>query len=228
MKYKLILFDLDGTLFDYDKAEKSAFEGTLSSFGISDDLAYLNKKYKEINTKIWQEFQEGSITAKKLRTERFRILFEQEKIDLIPFDFSKKYLENLSRSGFLLNGAEDIVSYLSDKFHLSLITNGLMEVQYSRIGNSVLKKYFRDIFVSEEIGFPKPDPRIFDHVFSKLPDFKKEEALIVGDNLTSDIKGGNDYGIDSCWFNEKQYQNKIGVEATYEIEKLEELKEILE
>jgi YjjG family noncanonical pyrimidine nucleotidase len=222
MNYKLILFDADGTLYDFTRAEREAFEKTLRQFGIHENLSHLHKEYEKINLAIWKEFEEKKITSTKLRLERFRRFFTQEKLTLAPEKISPVYLKYLSLGTHLLDGAEEIVKYFYGKCEIALVTNGLSDVQYPRIQNSMLAKYFKHIFISEEIGFPKPDRKYFEHIFQKLP--FRNSAIIVGDNLYSDIKGGNDFSIDTCWFNPEKRINESGIIPTFEISDLVELK----
>ena len=227
MRYNFVLFDLDGTLFDYEKAEKIAFEKTFGNFGLQNNLSKLNREYRLINEKIWQDFQNGKISATKLRTERFRILCDKEKLKILPEELSENYLQNLAGCSFLLDGALETVSYFCQKCKLALITNGLADVQHSRIENSPLKNYFQDIFISEEIGIAKPDVRIFEHIFSQFASYEKTESLIVGDSLSSDISGGINFGIDTCWFNPNGLNNETEFVPAYEISALKELREII-
>jgi len=225
MKYKLVLFDADGTLYDFDTAEREAFDKTFRQFGIDKNLGQLHKKYEIINKAIWRDFELKKISSKNLRIERFRRFFTIEKLQLDPLTFSPKYLKNLSEGTLLLSGAVDICSFLYGKCELALATNGLADVQNPRFADSYLSKYFKHIFISEEIGYPKPDSEFFEHIFRKLS--HKESAIIIGDSLTSDIKGGNDFGIDTCWFNPNKRINKSGIIPTFEISDLSELKEII-
>ena len=225
MKYNLVLFDADGTLFDFNTAEKQAFEKTFKQFGINENLERLHKEYEIINMAIWRDFEQKKITSEKLRIERFRRFFTQENLLLDPLVFSPIYLKRLSEGTHLLPGAKEIVSFLFGKCELALATNGLADVQNPRFADSDLAKFFQHIFISEEIGHPKPNPEFFEHIFRKLA--HKESSIIIGDNLTSDIKGGNDFGIDTCWFNPNKRTNKSGVVPTYEISNLKELRSLL-
>ena len=225
MKYKLVLFDADGTLFDFNTAEKEAFEKTFKQFSITENLNQLHKEYEIINMAIWRDFEQKRITSKELRIERFRRFFKKKNLQLDPEVISPIYLKYLSEGTHLLAGAKEIVSFLFGKCELALATNGLADVQNPRFADSDLSKYFQHIFISEEIGHPKPNSEFFEHIFSKLP--HKESTIIIGDSLTSDIKGGNDFGIDTCWFNPNKRNNKSGIIPTFEIYDLAELKRII-
>ncbi|KQC08418.1 MAG: hypothetical protein APR54_04630 [Candidatus Cloacimonas sp. SDB] len=226
MKYKLILFDADGTLFDFDKAEKGAFFKTMQKFGIINGLDLLHRKYDEINKSIWLDFQGKKITSDKLRIERFRRLFSLERIELPAEEISPVYLKNLAKGIDLIPDAEKIVKYFNDKCKVALATNGLSEVQRPRFAASALAEYFQHIYISEEIGFPKPEKQFFDYIFAELP--YSDSAIIVGDNLSSDIAGGINSNIDTCWFNPQQINNATDIRPTYEIRDLNELKEIFQ
>ena len=225
MNYKLVLFDADGTLYDFTRAEREAFDKTLRQFGINENLTYLHKEYEKINLAIWKEFEEKKITSTKLRLERFHRFFTQEKLSLDPIEISPVYLNYLSQGTHLLDGAEEIFKYFYGKCELALATYGLANVQNPRFAGSDLAKYFQHIFISEEIGFPKPNKGFFKHIFSKLA--HKKSSIIIGDNLTSDIKGGNDFGIDTCWFNPEKRINESSIIPTFEINDLNELKKIV-
>ncbi len=225
MKYKLVLFDADGTLFDFDTAGRHAFEKTFKQFGINENLKQLHKEYEIINMAIWRDFEQKKITSEKLRIERFQRFFTKEDLQLDPQVISPIYLKYLSEGTHLLPGAKEIVSFLFGKCELALATNGLADVQNPRFAGSSLAKYFQHIFISEEIGHPKPDAEFFQHIFAKLP--HKEFSIIIGDNLTSDIKGGNDFGIDTCWFNQNKRINESGIVPNFEINDLRELRSIL-
>lgn len=227
MKYKTILFDADGVLFDYRRAELFAFLKTFEFFEIRENLESIHKTYKKINSEIWREFEEKKIASTDLRVERFSRLFKVAHLKLNPAEISKTYLTFLSECSFLNDGAEEIVKYFSGKCELAIITNGLADVQRSRIGNSRLASFFKMLFISEEIGYPKPYKEIFEFVLRELKNKNKKDILLVGDNLVSDIKGGNDFGIDTCWLNLNMWNNKLDIHPTYEINNLLELKKII-
>lgn len=227
MKYKIILFDADGTLYDFDKAAFEALKSSFTKYELNwtDDTFEV---YEIENKKIWNDFEKGFITTDGIKTERFKRFFEVIGVfGIDSIQFSKDYLEFLSQNNYLLVQAEEIVKWSSEKFELAIVTNGLASVQNPRFMNSELRKYFKHIIISEEIGFAKPKKEIFDYTFEKFNNPSKDSVIIIGDNLTSDIKGGLDYGIDACWFNPTKIENNNGIVPTFEISKLNELKKIL-
>ena len=227
MKYKWLLFDADGTLFDYDKAEGIALRSTFEVLGLAYEARYA-QVYRRINGEIWLDFENGKISQERLRTRRFELLFDAIEIDCDPGEFSRRYLANLALGTDLIEGAEDVVKSLHGRVGLLLITNGLADVQRPRFARSTVGQYFSDVVISEEVGAAKPDTAIFEVAFAKMGFPKKEEVLIVGDSLTSDIKGGHNYGIDTCWFNPERKPSVSGVVAHYEIGELKELLLLLE
>jgi len=222
MEYTWVLFDADGTLFDFEKAEIEALERTLAEFGYEPEPKYI-PVYREINKQIWRDLEQGSISPDLLRTRRFESFFEATGIDAAPDSFSERYLTNLADGADLIEGAEETVRTLYGRVGLIVITNGLREVQRSRLAKSAVSEFFSAVVISEEIGAAKPDGRIFDAAFEKMGNPQKRDVLIVGDSLTSDIKGGSDYGIDTCWFNPTGKPCDLDVEIQYEIERLHEL-----
>lgn len=227
MDIRYILFDADGTLFDYEHAEMQAFINTVDTFYINGNIDELHASYKQINYAIWKDFEEHKISAQELRTERFRRFLAKEKLTHDPNEMSDVYIGYLAEGTVLLKDALETIEYLRTKYSISIITNGLADVQYSRINKSVLNGYFDNIFISEEIGYPKPMKEIFDYVFKKLGNPQKTEVLIVGDSFRSDIVGGRNYGIKTCWYNPKDIENQNGFEPDYEIKELKELRSVL-
>jgi len=214
-------------LFDYDKAEGVALRSTFEALGFAYEAPYA-QVYRRINGDIWLDFENGKISQERLRTKRFELLFDAIGIDCDPGEFSKRYLANLALGTVLIEGAEDVVKSLYGRVGLLLITNGLADVQRPRFARSAVGQYFSDVVISEEVGVAKPDTAIFEVAFAKMGLPRKEEVLIVGDSLTSDIKGGHNYGIDTCWFNPKRKPSHSGVVAHYEIGELHELPLLLE
>ncbi|GGG13795.1 YjjG family noncanonical pyrimidine nucleotidase [Paenibacillus abyssi] len=229
MSYQVILFDADDTLFDYAKSELHALEHAFIEMGMECNSAYV-ESYRVINQQLWREFETGLIKLDLLRTERFRRLFtvHQPDITIDAEQFSHTYLKYLGEGSFVLDGAVSVCSYLlANGYRIAVITNGIKVVQFERINRSELSNSFEQIIVSEDAGFQKPNKGIFDYAFNKLNIQDKSSVLIVGDSLSSDIQGGINYGIDTCWFNPHRKINASGIQSTYEIHKLEELLAIL-
>ncbi|MGQ3480223.1 YjjG family noncanonical pyrimidine nucleotidase [Paenibacillus sp. TY11] len=222
MKYEIILFDVDDTLFDFKKAESHALHNTFTQFGLSQGATKYKASYDEINSALWREAEEGHITSAQLRVERFKRLFTLHGLDFNPDAFSAAYLRYLGEGAFLIDGAVELCNELSD-CRLAIITNGIKEVQTSRIQLSPLRHVFEQVIISEEVGCQKPQAGIFDYAFTMLAISDKSKVLMVGDSLTSDIQGGNKYGIDTCWFNPAGKTNTSGIQPTYEIKSLMEL-----
>ncbi|MDU1031748.1 YjjG family noncanonical pyrimidine nucleotidase [Clostridium sp.] len=227
MKYQVLLFDADETLFDFKMAEKQAFLSALEEYKLDVDKEESLKLYSQINKHIWEEFERGEITADRLRVERFERFSKKIKIDFDAVSFSKAYAKFLGEGAYLFDDSVEVIDYLSKKYKLALVTNGLKDVQKSRISKTPLKDYFQELIISDEIKISKPDPRIFDYALDKLDHMDKSKVLMIGDSLTSDMQGGINAGIDTCWYNPNHLENKSGLNLTYEIHSLNELKEIL-
>lgn len=227
MPYTWILFDADGTLFDYDAAETAALAASFARIGhafVPGDLEI----YREINGRLWRDLENGATTQQRLRVERFARLFEAIGAHGDPAPFSDDYTFNLASQTGLIEGADTTVATLVQVARLMLITNGLAEVQRPRFAASSIRRHFAGLVISEEVGAAKPDPRIFDAAFEKMDNPPRSEVLMVGDSLTSDIRGGQGYGLDTCWFNADQRPPESDVEPTYEIRRLAELCELLQ
>jgi len=227
MKYEVIIFDADETLFDFKKSERVAFKNTMIEFDINYDEDHHLTIYKRINTAIWKELEEGLITQKKLKVERFKRLSDTLNAGFDEVEFAKSYMKHLSLASFLYEGSMDLIASLHKDYRLTLITNGLKDVQDNRIRKSIIAKYFEDIVISEEVQVSKPDPKIFEHALNHINHTDKSKVLIVGDSLTSDIQGGINFGIDTCWFNPNKTINKTEIKPTYEISNLLELKSMI-
>lgn len=226
MRYKWILFDADNTIFDYDAAEFGALRATFEELGRPLTSEHHNT-YREVNHQNWLAYERGEITQLVLRTRRFEQFLAAMGIREDPVSVSRRYLFHLGNRTDLVAGAAEVVEGLHGRVKMVIITNGLKDVQRSRFGQSKIGRYFEDIVISEEVGVAKPDGRIFDITFEKMGWPEKLEVLIVGDSLTSDIRGGLDYGIDTCWFNPGRRPNVLGREVAFEIRRLGEVLEIV-
>ena len=225
-RYSWIVFDADGTLFDYDRAERSALARTCGQHGLEFD-SEVHRLFGKINKPLWVALEQGEISSQRLRVQRFEELAEALEVELSASVFSDDYLLNLGAECVLLPGADEVVEDLSRDHGLALATNGIAEVQRSRFSASSIKPHFSALVISEEVGFAKPDTGFFSELFSQIGDPAKAEVLIVGDSLSSDIAGGEGFGIDTCWFNPSGESNESSVTPTYVISNLSEILEIV-
>lgn len=228
MKYEVLIFDADKTLFDFEAAEKFALKSSFAQYKIKYKEDFHLSEFKKINKQIWTEFEQKLITAGELKPERFRRYFSKLNLDGIsPQEFSDCYLNFLGMNNTLLPGAKTLIEEIGKSFRLALLTNGLTNVQKPRFSTSEIFDYFDAVVISEEVGVAKPDKRIFEIALDSLKFTEKEKVLMIGDNLSSDIEGGNLFGVDTCWFNPDKKENNTEIKPTYEISKLYQLKSIV-
>jgi YjjG family noncanonical pyrimidine nucleotidase len=226
MRYQWIIFDADGTLFDYHLAELKAFKDAFNYFGVTIESEYLDT-YHQYNQQVWKDFEQGKVTISRLKIKRFEQLVQKIGISINPGELSERYLYYLSRSTQLIDGTEDVLKKLTGNVGMILMTNGIKEVQRSRLGLSTIGDYFSDIIISDEVGVAKPDNKIFEIALQRMSVTDKKTILMVGDNLGSDIKGGLDFGIDTCWYNPNQRASDPLIPADYEIKVLRDILPII-
>ena len=201
MKYEMILFDADGTLFDFDRAEKHAFLAACKDLDIPAD-SNLYTRYHDINLNLWKQFERGIIDQPTLRIERFQQVFAQAEIEADIPAMNQCYSRRLSQCSFLMDGALELCQKLHGIYPLVVVTNGVPEVQKPRIEQSALAPYIDHIFISGEIGWQKPHPSYFDYVFEQLgiPKYQRKNMILLGDSLSSDMLGGHNAGVTTCFY----------------------------
>jgi 2-haloacid dehalogenase len=224
LKYTWLLFDADDTLFDFPRAEANALKWTLEQAGLPFQPEFFGL-YARFNQQVWKEFERGEVTSLELRVKRFRLFFDETHLNADPQAVSPLYLRNLALGADLLDGALEVISALKGHYHMALVTNGLKDVQRPRLGNSALANYFERVFISEELGAVKPTREYFEIVFENIGQPPKNKVLIIGDSLTSDMRGGVEYGIHTCWYNPAGKTTDLPV--TYQISHLQELIKLL-
>lgn len=227
MKYEVILFDADETLYDFKKSEREAFKNTMLKFNINYYESYHLKIYQEINKLLWKEFEKGLITQENLKVERFKRLSDRLEVSFDETNFAKLYMEYLADASFLYPNSVELIETLSKSYRLAIVTNGLTLVQDKRIRKSIIANFFETIVISEEILISKPNPEIFEHTLKNIKHTDKSKVLMIGDSLTSDIQGGINFGIDTCWYNPNKIINKTSIKPTYEISNFNDLKSLL-
>ena len=226
-KYELLLFDLDGTLIDFSVDQKLAFKYAYEKMGYkyTDDVL---EQYKKINNIVWNKLEKGEIkTVADLFEERCKMFFEIYDINERTDKFNNLLDKGMQKSGTAFKEVHNILKKLSEMYKLAIITNGPKSQQYSRLKNAKISQYFSYVFVSEEIGYNKPNIKFFEYMFETLKEKDKTKMLVIGDSLTSDIQGGINAGLDTCWCNLKYKDNKTLIKPNYEINKLEELLSML-
>lgn len=225
--YEFLFLDLDDTILDFQKAEHIALSKTLASFGIVPTDAVC-ARYSSINKAHWERLERKELTRPQVLLGRFSTLLRELGVDADPAAIAGAYEENLSHGHYFLPGAEDALKRLFKKYRLFLASNGTATVQAGRLESAGIGPYFEAIFVSEEIGVDKPDPVYFQRAFARIPGFDPRRAIIVGDSLTSDILGGKNAGIATCWVNPGHKPPHPGIRPDFEIEGLSQLEALLE
>ncbi len=224
--YHCILFDLDNTLLDFDLAESRALAKTLEDIDIEPNNANL-QIYHEVNEALWKKLEKGQIRRDKIATERFAIFLKKMNKNQNVSAVSRAYIDNLSMQGILLPDTMPVLDELAEVATLAVITNGFTKTAQARVANSGIDKYMEDVFISEKIGVDKPNRKIFDVALTTLGVEDKKRVLVVGDRLESDIKGGKNAGIATCWFNPNKNENKSDIRPDFEISSLHELYKIV-
>lgn len=225
---KFIFLDLDDTILDFHKGESQAMGNALRGIGIEPDERLITR-YMEINVGLWRALERGEINRDQVIYGRFERLFEEFSINEDCYRFQKIYQELLAKEHEFIPGAKELLDALrnSGKYSLYIATNGIPEVQWPRINGSGIRDYFDDIFISYDFGVGKPSRQFFERCFEKIPGFNPDECIIVGDNPTSDIKGGINAGIKTCHFDRRStiYTDII---PDYRITNILELLELLD
>ena len=224
---KTILLDLDDTILDFHKAEHVALSATLREIGIEPTEAVL-KRYSEINRAHWKRLELGELTRPEVLHGRFTQLFCELGVDGDCYEAQRIYEWKLGTGHYFLDGGQELLDTLYEKYDLYLASNGTDIVQTRRIASANIEHYFKDLFISQRLGFDKPMKEFFDRAFARIEDFNPDETIIIGDSLTSDIKGGINAGIRTCWFNLHGIKNESGIIPDYEVTTLKEIPALLE
>lgn len=224
--FQTIFLDLDDTLLDFSAAERVAIRKTFLQVGIAPTEGVL-RRYSALNQLQWECFERGEISRETVLVRRFALLFEELGVCLDPVACEDIYRGYLAIGHFFIDGAEELLAYLSPKYDLYLASNGVAATQYSRLESAGIRHYFKEVFISETTGHHKPERAYFDYCFAHIPGFDAKRALIVGDSLTSDILGGKNAGIQTCWFNPNHKPCRSDLTPDYEIHALRDLFEIL-
>jgi len=230
MSYKHLLFDLDHTLWDFERNSGETLIELYSFYNLdqfnkfsSDDFL---QKFKEVNTTLWEWYDRNEIDRMYIRNNRFKMVLTQLGLDSkdIPEDISEVYLSICPTKGNVIPDTFEVLDYLQGRYHMHIITNGFDDIQDTKLNSSNLRGYFDKIFTSEAVGFKKPSREMFEKAV-ELIGTRKSSCVMIGDNLETDIKGALNASLDVIFFNPDNIPHELQV--TYEISNLLELKTIL-
>jgi 2-haloacid dehalogenase len=224
--FRTLLFDADNTLFDFTACERKALEAAFLQKGypLNEEIRSI---YERINVGLWKKYEQGLMDRRTVIYSRFGLLFKELGIEDDGIEFEDIYQELLGQQHIFIPHALEVVEHLFSRYELYIVTNGVTVTQMRRLKDSGLDRYMKQIFVSEATGYQKPMKEYFDYCFERIPGFDADKALIIGDSLSSDIKGGNNAGIKTCWFNPLKLKNDTDCIVDFEIGSLTELYELL-
>lgn len=226
--FKIILWDIDRTLLDFDLCEKNSLKAQFKKFKLPECTDEICTLYSKINMKHWQMLERGEISKEQVLTMRFDELFDELGISGVDStQFTRAYENGIADTTAFIENSPEIIKSLKGKYLQYAVTNGALNVQTKRLKNSGFDKIFDGVFISDEVGFEKPSREFFDYVFSCIPKCEKSEIIIVGDSLTSDMLGGNNAGIVTCWYNPEKKQKPDNLRIDYQIKELSEIFNIL-
>ncbi len=223
-----LLWDIDGTLLDFGKAEEYGIRKCFEIFGLGECTDEMLVRYSKINRKYWEMLERNELTKPQVLCGRFEEFFKTEGIEFDRIDdFNVEYQYRLGDKVFFCDNALETVQQLKGKVKQYAVTNGTILAQSRKLSQSGLDKIFNDVFISDEIGYEKPSVQFFDAVQDKVGKFSSDKVMIIGDSLTSDICGGNNVGILCCWYNPLGLENKDGLKIDYEIRDIAEVIDII-
>ena len=227
-KYKYLLWDIDGTIINFELAERAAIRSLFKRFKLGDCSDEMLMYYSQINKRYWQLMESGKIKKDKMLVERFIEFFSNKGINAdIAAEFNKEYQIALCDTIVFNDDAIDIIKHQKKTCKIIIVTNGTEVVQEKKLERSGINDIVDNVFISELVGFEKPDIKFFEKVILEVGIKDLKEALIIGDSLTSDIQGGHNIGIDTCWYNPKNEENTTLLNPTYTIRNLHELENII-
>lgn len=227
MKMKALLIDIDGTLLDYRQSEALGISAIMEHYGVT-PTPELAAHYHDVNQSFWEKYEKGEITRAQINEGRYPAFFGELGVEVDPEVCEEIYQNFVNNRLVPVEGAEDMLRYLSGKYLLYAASNGYSDKQRERLRKAGMISYFTDIFVSQETGSQKPQKEFFDYCFARMPaGLKRDEVMIIGDGLTSDMRGGNNAGIHTCWLNAFGEVNHAGVSIDVEIHSLAEIRNFL-
>ena len=227
MKMKALLIDIDGTLLDYRQSEALGISAIMEHYGVT-PTPELAARYHDVNQSFLEKYEKGEITRAQINEGRYPAFFGELGVEVDPEVCEEIYQDFVNNRLVPVEGAEDMLRYLSGKYLLYAASNGYSDKQRERLRKAGMISYFTDIFISQETGSQKPQKEFFDYCFARMPaGLKRDEVMIIGDGLTSDMRGGNNAGIHTCWLNAYGEVNHAGVSIDVDIHSLAEIRNFL-
>ncbi|MBE7039006.1 MAG: noncanonical pyrimidine nucleotidase, YjjG family [Ruminococcaceae bacterium] len=223
---KTVFVDIDDTLLDFDKCAKNSIIAACKKYNIK-YTSEIFDTFKKINTQLWLDIEKGNLTKSELHKVRWKLIFNELKIDADGIAFENMFFNNLSVSADPVDGASEMLKYLYSKYIICAATNAAYNQQVKRLKMCNMYNYIKYIFASEKLGFQKPTKEFFDSCFSALGNINKNETIIIGDSISADIIGGIEYGIKTCWFNKNAITTPNSLKIDYVVNNLCEIKNIL-
>ncbi len=215
---KTILWDIDGTILNFHNAAENSLKTTFRDFGYGEVTDELLHMYEEINDAYWCKLEKGEITKEKLLVERFVEFFTKIGVETTRVEeFNQAYLNGLLDTVVFMPEAYETVKKLHPDYKQYIVTNGVKELQRKKIAKAHIEEFFDGIFISDEIGYEKPQIEFFNYVFDRIPTKNPDEVIIIGDSLTSDIAGGIRAGIHTCWYHPSNEENHSDVKPEFTI-----------
>jgi len=225
--FKVILWDLDNTLLDFLYAERMSLRTVFHRFGIAELTDAQIAAYSAINNRHWEKLERGECTKAETMRNRFIDFFEYLGVTGDPDAVCEAYEDGLADHIRFVESSDDIVASLKGRYKQYAVTNGAFSVQTKRLARSGFDKLFDGVFISDAVGFEKPSVNYFQYVLNHIISCQKEEILMIGDSLTSDIRGANNIGIPCCWYNPDGKVNTGGLRIDYEIRSLSDIRAVL-
>ena len=225
---KVILWDIDATILDFLAAEEAAIRFCFRKHGLGECTDEMLTRYSAINRRYWEMLERGEMSKADILVKRFKEFFESEGIITdCAESFNADYQIALGDTICFRDNGYELVKKLQGSYRQFVVTNGTFVAQERKLRKSGIGELVEEAFISDLIGYEKPSIEFFDHVFGKIGHYKKDEVIIIGDSLTSDMQGGNNAGILCCWYNPNHLENTKNVRIDYEIDNLWQLEEIL-
>ncbi len=226
--YKYLLWDIDGTILDFLASEAYAIRALFQKYKLGACSDEMLQRYSQINVKYWEALERNEMTKPEILVGRFREFFEQIDIDPeLAEAFNRDYQLTLGDHLVFVDHADEILQSEKGKYVLIAVTNGTKIAQTKKLRQTGLDQIFDAVFISEDVGVEKPNAAYFEYVFQKMGISDKKQVLLIGDSLTSDMKGGQIAGIDTCWYNPKHSVNSRNIPVTYEIDHLSKIANII-